>query len=106
MVEWESQNAGATDHIHVTLDAEPYVGGQALTGNYTFTDVAPGPHTITVQIADMTHTVYTNPEATDTVNVTVEAASADTTPPDPVFDGSVELGDGACSGDGVGVGVG
>jgi hypothetical protein len=76
-VEWESENAGATDHIHVTLDAEPYVGGQALTGNYTFTDVAPGPHTITVEIADMTHTVYPNPEATDTVTVTVEAAPAD-----------------------------
>ncbi|WP_435361659.1 malectin domain-containing carbohydrate-binding protein [Haloarchaeobius sp. DFWS5] len=72
-VSWDGTSATATDHVHVQLDDEPYQGGQPVDGSYTFENVSPGEHTVTVQVADQSHTVYTNPEATDTVTVTVEA---------------------------------
>ena len=71
-VAWTTTGANANDHVHVTLDSEPYVGGQPLNGSYTFSGLSKGPHMITVQVADVVHTLYTNPEATDAVNFTVD----------------------------------
>jgi hypothetical protein len=75
---WETTGATSSDHVHVILDDQPYVGGQPLDGSYTFDNVTPGAHTVTVQVADTSHNVYQNPEATDQVNVTVEEAAAGT----------------------------
>ncbi|MBI1299304.1 hypothetical protein GC175_30605 [bacterium] len=71
-VAWTTTGADPTDHVHVMVDSEPYVGGQPLNGSYTFSGLSKGPHTIMVQVADVVHTLYTNPEATDAVNITVD----------------------------------
>ena len=70
-VTWDGTKAMDTDHVHVQLDDNDYVGGQPIDGSYTFENVAAGEHTVTVTVADMVHTEYTNPEATDTATVTV-----------------------------------
>jgi len=75
---WETSGAMSSDHVHVILDDQPYVGGQSLDGSYTFENVTPGAHTVTVQVADTSHNVYENSAATDTVNVTVEEAAPET----------------------------
>jgi len=72
-VEWTATNLASDDHVHVTLDDNPYVGSQPPNGSYTFDGVAPGTHTLTVEVADVNHTVYTNSEATASVSVTLEA---------------------------------
>jgi len=73
VVEWTGTPLASDDHVHVTLDDNPYVGSQPLTGSYTFENVTPGSHTLTVEVADVNHTVYQNPEASASVTVTVEA---------------------------------
>jgi hypothetical protein len=74
-VDWTTTNLASDDHVHVTLDDNPYVGSQPQNGSYTFDGVAPGTHTLTVEVADVNHTVYTNPEATASVSVTVESSA-------------------------------
>ena len=71
-VTWSTTNTNPGDHVHLTLDDNPYVGGLPLDGSYVFTDVVTGTHVITGQVASTTHVVYTNTEATDVVNVTVQ----------------------------------
>ena len=73
VVDWTGTPLESDDHVHVTLDNNPYVGSQPLTGSYTFENVAPGSHTLTVEVADVNHTLYQNPEASASVTVTVEA---------------------------------
>jgi hypothetical protein len=68
-VQWDGTAAADNDHVHVQLDDEPYVGGQPIDGSYTFEDVAPGEHTVSVTVADMSHTEYDG--ASDSATVTV-----------------------------------
>ncbi|MDJ0923879.1 MAG: choice-of-anchor D domain-containing protein, partial [Acidimicrobiia bacterium] len=79
-VEWATTGGLlSNDHVHLQLDGEPHIGSLPQNGMYTFEGVAPGPHTITANIADALHTEYTNPESMAVVNITVEAP-----PPDPL----------------------
>ncbi|MDX1530976.1 MAG: malectin domain-containing carbohydrate-binding protein, partial [Rhodothermales bacterium] len=78
-VTWATTGALPSDHVHVTLDGGPYVGGQALSGSYTFTGVGAGPHTVTVEVADQNHVLYANPEAQDQVSMTLEFPQATVT---------------------------
>jgi hypothetical protein len=73
-VTWDGTAAQSGDHVHVQLDDEPYVGLQPIDGSYTFENVAAGDHTVSVAVADQNHVEYSNPEASDSVTVTVEAA--------------------------------
>ena len=68
-VTWDGTAAADNDHVHVQLDDEPYVGGQPIDGSYTFENVAPGEHTVSVTVADMGHNEYDG--ATDSATVTV-----------------------------------
>ncbi|WP_169315620.1 malectin domain-containing carbohydrate-binding protein [Halogranum rubrum] len=74
-VTWQATPAESTDHVHVQLDENDYIGGQPLDGSYTFENVATGEHTVSVAVADMTHTEYANAEASDEATVTVETSS-------------------------------
>ncbi len=74
-VTWSATQTNPGDHVHLILDDNPYVGGLPLSGSYTFTDVVTGSHVITAQIASTSHVVYTNTEATDVVEVTVQEAA-------------------------------
>lgn len=65
---WSFYNA---DHLHFILDGAPHITVMGLTGSYTLNNVAPGPHTLTVQIASSAHQILTNPEASFTVNFSV-----------------------------------
>jgi len=83
-VTWDGTAATASDHVHVQLDDDPYFGLQPIDGSYTFENVAPSEHTVSVTVADQNHVVYTNPGATDSATVTVAdgtsgATSADVT---------------------------
>jgi hypothetical protein len=71
-VTWTTTNTNSGDHVHLTLDDNPYVGGLPLDGSYVFTNVVTGTHVITGQVATTAHVVYTNTEATDVFNVTVQ----------------------------------
>jgi hypothetical protein len=81
-VNWDGTAAADNDHVHVQLDDNDYVGGQSIDGSYTFENVAPGEHTVSVAVADMGHNEYTNPEATDSATVTVEEQSSGVTSAD------------------------
>jgi hypothetical protein len=70
-VSWDGTAATSSDHIHVQLDDQPYVGGQPIDGSYTFENVTPGEHTVSVAVADTGHNEYQNPEASDSTTVTV-----------------------------------
>jgi hypothetical protein len=70
-VSWTTTNTNAGDHVHLTLDNNPYVGGLSLSGTYVFTNVVTGAHVITAEVASTSHVVYTNSEATDVISVNV-----------------------------------
>ena len=69
-ITWMTYGVRSSDHVHVTLDTEPYIGGQPLNGSWTFSDLAAGEHMLHVQVASEIHQVYTNPEASQTISVT------------------------------------
>ncbi|AUV82844.1 hypothetical protein C2R22_15360 [Salinigranum rubrum] len=79
-VSWDATAAQSGDHVHLSLDGGAVVDDRPLSGTYTFTGVAAGSHTVTATVADSGHAAYTNSEATDSVTVTLEAASTDTAP--------------------------
>jgi hypothetical protein len=92
-VTWDGTAAAASDHVHVQLDDNPYVGLQPIDGSYTFENVAPGEHTVSVTVADQNHVVYTNPEATDSATVTVADGTSGTTSADVTVNaGSSSIG--------------
>lgn len=73
-VNWQtSGDLADADHVHVSLDGMGHTTVFDLNGTFTFDGVAEGAHTITVAIANTTHQILTNPEATDSVNVTLQA---------------------------------
>lgn len=73
-VNWQtSGDLTDADHVHVTLDGNGHTSVFDLNGSLTFDGVAEGPHTITVTLATALHQLFTNPEATDGVNVTLQA---------------------------------
>lgn len=73
-VTWQtSGDMSVADHVHVSLDGNGHTSVFDLNGSLTFNGVAEGPHTISVTLADATHQLLTNPEATDSVNVTLNA---------------------------------
>ncbi|MCB9855835.1 MAG: IPT/TIG domain-containing protein [Phycisphaerales bacterium] len=75
-VNWQtSGDLTDADHVHVTLDGAGHTSVFDLNGSLTFNGVAEGPHTIHVQLADATHQLLTNPEASDIVHVTLQAPS-------------------------------
>ena len=65
------------DHVHLRLDTGTVVMRPELNGSYTFTGVAPGPHTLSIQLVNASHQNLTNPEATDSINVTMQAVVSD-----------------------------
>ena len=69
-VTWETQNGLTDDHVHVTLNDDPYIGGQTLNGSYTFAGLTPGPHTIKVELADSIHVLY--PGVVDTITIEIQ----------------------------------
>jgi hypothetical protein len=79
-VSWDGTAAAHNDHVHVQLDDNDYVGGQPIDGSYTFENVAPGEHTVSVAVADMAHNEYDG--ATDSATVTVEDQSSGATSAD------------------------
>jgi glucose/arabinose dehydrogenase/fibronectin type 3 domain-containing protein/uncharacterized protein (DUF2249 family) len=53
------------DHVHVTIDDAPdHLTILELDGSYTFTSLDDGAHTVKVEIANLGHVIYGNPEAT------------------------------------------
>ena len=80
---WDVQLLESDDHIHIYVDGEKKEGSVNPTPPYTlnFADknVGPGAHVLEVRVSNATHEEYTNPEASDSVNVTVGA------PGDPLY---------------------
>ena len=77
-VAWTESNTLVSDHVHAMLENPDLPGGMLMQGSletspYTFTSLPPGDYDVTVTIANLNHTEYTNPEATQTVTVTLEA---------------------------------
>ncbi len=72
---WDVQLLESDDHIHIYVDGEKKEGSVDPTPPYTlnFADkgVEPGAHVLEVRVSNALHTEYTNPEASDSVNVTV-----------------------------------
>jgi glucose/arabinose dehydrogenase len=71
-VEWAATGVYPGDHVHLTLDdATGHTTIIDMDGSYTYSGLEPGVHTVTIRVANADHTVYTNPEAVDTVRVVV-----------------------------------
>jgi len=81
-VTWDGTAAQSSDHVHVQLDDNAYVGLQPIDGSYTFENVAPGDHTVSVTVADQNHVEYSNAEASDSATVTVGDGSSGATSAD------------------------
>jgi len=62
---------GEADHLHLNLDGEAAVTLPVADGSHTFTDVALGEHTVSIEIAGSDHLPLPNPEASDAVTFTV-----------------------------------
>ncbi|HPF41305.1 MAG TPA: malectin domain-containing carbohydrate-binding protein [Phycisphaerae bacterium] len=78
IVNWQSGgDLSAADHVHLRLDTGTVVMRPDLSGAYTFTGVAPGAHTLSIQIVDANHENLTNPEALDSIAFTTQAATSD-----------------------------
>ncbi len=52
------------DHLHFMMDGPPHITVKDLSGQFTFTDVLPGNHTVMIQLVNIGHVPLTNPEAT------------------------------------------
>ena len=59
----ESGDLTGVDHVHLQLDSNPEVRDLDNDGRYTFTNVAPGSHTLLVYLAHADHSRFLNPEA-------------------------------------------
>lgn len=62
------------EHLHIALDQNPYLTAN-LNGTYSLTDVAPGTHTLYLQLADSNRQPLTHPQARDSVTFIVEKRS-------------------------------
>ena len=71
------------DHVDFTLDGAPHATVLEVAGSYTFQNVTPGPHTIEVEMADVSHVPLGNPEARASFSVTVVAPTPPTVVQDP-----------------------
>ncbi len=76
-----------TDHVHFMIDGGDAAGTPGAhdtimrpSTSIDLTGLADGSHTVSVQVADVGHVLYTNPAALDTATFTV---SVPTTPPAP-----------------------
>ncbi|MCG6870474.1 MAG: PQQ-dependent sugar dehydrogenase, partial [Gammaproteobacteria bacterium] len=65
------------DHVHFSIDSEPYIAEHNLTGTFVFNNVADGAHLIRAALVNANHSELTNPEAVTTVNVNVSQAGGD-----------------------------
>jgi glucose/arabinose dehydrogenase len=64
VVAWMSSgDTTQANHVHVKLDDLPRVSGQPFTGTYTFTGVSPGPHVVSVELANVSHVVLSGDSA-------------------------------------------
>ncbi|MEA3411030.1 MAG: PQQ-dependent sugar dehydrogenase [Pseudomonadota bacterium] len=63
--------AGPFDHIHFTMDGAPAIMEFNPTGVFTFEGVSEGDHVITAELVNANHVELDNPEAADSVAVTV-----------------------------------
>jgi len=75
-VSWESTNATEGDQVNLTLDDQAPISGQSTSGNYTFTGLANGSHTVEVEVTNETYAEY-GPNATESVTVTIEVTAND-----------------------------
>src|SRR5690606_11377248 len=78
-VSWSGVAAGPGDHVHLALDGGAVVEvGQS--GSHVFGGVGAGPHTVTAAVADASHVVYANAEASDDVDFTVVSGGGGSIP--------------------------
>ncbi len=71
-VTWAGSNLDPLDHYHVSIDGLPHTSVVQPNNSYTFTGLTAGAHTVSVQLADYTHTEYTHAGAIATVTFTTE----------------------------------
>lgn len=77
-VEWTATgDLSGVHHVHLQLDAEPIVMQPDLVGTYTFENVAPGSHSITMWLVAPGHIPLPNDEASATVDFVVEELIVD-----------------------------
>jgi glucose/arabinose dehydrogenase len=71
-VAWDATAFNVGDHVHLTLNGQtPHTTIMDLNGSYTYAGLAPGVHTVRIEVASITHDVYTTPDAADEVRVVV-----------------------------------
>jgi hypothetical protein len=63
--------AGPFDHIHFSMDGAPAIMEFNPTGVFTFEGVSEGNHVITAELVNANHVELDNPEAADSVTITV-----------------------------------
>ncbi len=77
---WNIELLESDDHVHVYVDGEKKEGSVDPKAPYTldFADknIEPGQRVLEVRVSDALHTEYTNPKASDSITVTLEAAPA------------------------------
>ena len=64
------------DHLHLSIDGLGHNTIRDLTGTFTFTDVAPGTHTVTAQLVNAAHQPLVTDAAVDEVTFNVAYAAA------------------------------
>ncbi len=74
------------DHLHLSLDGNGHSTIMDLTGTYTFTDVAAGPHTITATLVNAGHQPVNGPESEDAVTFTADDCFPDAFAPNCTVD--------------------
>jgi glucose/arabinose dehydrogenase len=80
-VAWDATAFNVGDHVHLTVDGQtPHTTIMDLNGSYTYAGLAPGVHTVRIEVASITHDVYTNGGAADEIRVVV---------PEPIGEPSV-----------------
>ena len=57
----ESGDLGQVDHVHLQLDSAGEVRDLDNDGQYLFTDLAPGTHTLRAYLADVNHNILGAP---------------------------------------------
>lgn len=77
-VVWNYAYLNALDHVHVQLDNDPHTSVLPPGNSLTFNNLSVGQHTIYVQVADYTHSMYMNSEAMDSVTFTITDPNAAT----------------------------
>lgn len=68
--------AGPFDHIHFSLDGAPEIMEFNPTGVFTFEGVSDGDHVITAVLVNANHVELGNPEASDTVSISVASSAS------------------------------